>query len=180
MTNLVILVEEESMRAFLEPVLTRHLPGLPTRIISHNGRKSLRESTPRKLRSFPEGTSFLILEDRDGRDCHSVKQDLVSILPEGKNAVVRIVCDELEAWHIGDLTAVAHAMGKEEIARLVGKRQYRDPDALSKPSIVLKRIVPEYQKVTGSRQIGRFFDPSRCTSRSFQVFWKSLTSLTSD
>ena len=55
-------------------------------------------------------TKFVILHDQDSADCKELKQKLRRIVEQtGKEAVIRIVCRELESWYFGDLRAVSLA-----------------------------------------------------------------------
>jgi len=90
------------------------------------------------------------------------------------DSVVRIVCNELESWFLGDLVAVAAAYDKPSIARLQGKRKYRNPDNVTNAAEELKKLVPEYQKLQGARRIANHIDRDRNLSNSFRVFLEGV------
>ena len=48
----------------------------------------------------------------------------------GKTLLVRIVCQELEAWYVGDPDAMAAAFGDQSLKNIGSRAKYRDPDAL--------------------------------------------------
>ena len=83
-------------------------------IIYHQGKSDLERSYPRKMREWREpGVRFIILRDNDGADCVVLKQKLVSLVPANSpEYLVRIVCQELEGWLLGDMDAVAAAYSR--------------------------------------------------------------------
>jgi hypothetical protein len=121
-----------------------------------------------------------VLRDQDAGDCKIVKTRLVEKCAEaGKpDALVRIACRELESWYLADLAAVESGLGVNALVRLQSKNPYRAPDSLPVPSAQLSRIVPNYQKVGGSRAIGPHLDLENTRSRSFAVFVAGLRRMT--
>jgi len=133
----------------------------------------LEKSIPRKLRAWREpGVRFIIMRDQDGADCLRLKEKLCRICAEADrgDSLIRIVCNELESWFLGDLTAVAAALNTPSIARLQRKAKYRNPDSLTNAAQELKKIVPGYQKLRGARMIAGHIETRRNYSSSFQVF----------
>ena len=108
--NLVFLVEERSMKELLNGILPKILPkAISFQIIPHNGKSDLQRSIFKKMAGWnvPD-TKFVILHDQDSADCKELKQKLRRIVEQtGKEAVIRIVCRELESWYFGDLRAVS-------------------------------------------------------------------------
>jgi hypothetical protein len=84
--------------------------------------------------------------------------------------LVRIVCHHLESWYLGDLAAVEKAFSLNGIARQQDQRKFRDPDTLANAEQELSRIVPEYQKINGSRRIAPHLNLESNRSHSFNVF----------
>ena len=178
--TLVFLLEEFSMKVFLEPLLPRILPeGVESLLISHEGKKDLEKSIPRKLRAWPkDGTQFIVVRDQDSGDCRAIKRHLASLCAQaGRPALVRIACRELEAWFLGDLAAVAEAFKKPKLARLQNKRKFRLPDTLHKPSVELAKLVPDYGKVSGARAMGPVIRVDGGSSPSFQAFVRGIRKL---
>lgn len=174
----VFLLEEISMKAVLDVILPKILPENVTFMtIKHEGKTDLEHSIPRKLRAFktPE-TYFVILRDKDSTDCVELKKRLISLCEVGgrPDTLVRIVCHELESWFLGNLNAVEKAFGKSNLSKLQGKAKYRDPDLLANPSQELKKIIPEYQKLGGSREIAQYLTFSDNRSNSFNVFLSGI------
>ncbi len=174
MRKIVFLLEESSIKEFLDVFLPKLLPsGVTFKTIPHEGKQDLERSIPRKIRAWREpGVRFIILRDQDGVDCFRLKQKLYRICVEAGrgDSLVRIVCNELESWFLGDLTAVASAFNMPSIARLQRRAKYRNPDVLTNAAQELKRIVPSYQKLKGARMIAEYVDTQRNCSNSFHVF----------
>ncbi len=115
------------------------------------------------------------MRDNDGGDCKAIKAGLVDICADAgrPDAVVRIVCQTLEAWYFGDPVAVGEAFDDPKFVQAAERAKYRDPDAIVNPHSELQKHVP-YQKVSGSRLLAAHLDPQRSRSDSFQTFWKSI------
>lgn len=178
MSRLIFMLEEKSMKVFLENFLPRSFPELDFLCIAHEGKKDLRKSIPRKLRSWAQpDVRFMILIDNDGGDCQVLKQELTQLCREGgrRDTFVRIVCQELESWYLGDLDAVAKAFSKDRIRAMRSNARFRNPDSIPSPSRVLKDLVPEFQKVLAARKIALELDVDRNSSRSFQVFREAVS-----
>ncbi len=173
MSRIVFLLEERSMKTLLEGLLPRFFPDLPFLCVPHEGKQDLEKSIPRKLRAWREpGMRFVVVRDNDGGDCKSTKRTLVSLCEEGGrgDSLVRVACQELEAWYLGDPEALAAAFGDDRLLGLAAKERFRDPDAVVNPSRALVEIVPEFQKVSGARRLAAYLTQERNASRSFQAF----------
>ena len=172
MSRLVFLLEEYSMKVLLEGLLPRLFPDLQFLCVPHEGKQDLERSVPRKLRAWGEpGVRFIVLRDNDGEDCHVLKKKLATLCQEGgrKDTLVRIACQELEAWYLGEPDALADTFDNPGLRRIGGKARFRDPDAVRYPSTELERLVPGFQKVSGARRMASNLSPERNRSRSFQV-----------
>lgn len=177
-SELVFMLEEPSMKAFLEAFLPRLLPAsIPFKLIPHEGKSDLEASLPRKLRAWRSpDAKFIVVRDQDAADCKAVKARLVGIAEAAGHhgTVVRIACRELEAWILGDLEAVARAFEQPHVSHLATKRKYRDPDRLGSPSEELRRLLGQYSKIAGARMAGSHIDVGRNCSRSFQAFVRAV------
>ena len=112
MTKLVFLVEEPSMADLLDGLLPRLFPALRFQCVPHDGKQDLEKSIPRKLRAWREpGVRFVVARDQDSADCRQVKARLIELCRNGgrSDALVRVVCRELEAWYVGDPEALVQA-----------------------------------------------------------------------
>ena len=175
--RIVFLLEEASMKFLLDDLLPRLFPGWIARqhfqCVPHEGKTDLDRSIPRKLKSWREpGVRFVVVRDNDNADCIDLKSRLVAVCNGAgrPDTLIRIVCQELESWYIGDLEAVASAFGETNVNTPAVRKRFVDPDSWQKPSIELRRLLPRYQKLAGSRAMASHLVEVRNTSRSFQNF----------
>ncbi|TAK54307.1 MAG: DUF4276 family protein [Gammaproteobacteria bacterium] len=179
MSRVVFLLEEYSMKILLEGLLPRLFPHLPFLCVPHEGKQDLEKSIPRKLKAWREpGVRFCVIRDNDGADCAELKRNLVALCQRGgrDDALVRIACQELEAWYFGAPGALADAFGDERLRGIAAKARFRDPDGIVQPAAALTELVPEFQKVSGARSMARVL-PRENGSRSFQVLIAGLVRL---
>jgi hypothetical protein len=169
MSRVVFLLEEYSMKVLLDGLLPRLFPHLPFLCVPHEGKQDLEKSIPRKLRAWREpGVHFCVIRDNDGGDCKRLKESLVTLCTEGgrESTLVRIACQELEAWYFGAPDALATTYGDESLRQIGGRARYRDPDAIIQPAKALAGLVPEFQKVSGARRLAQVLTRKN-RSRSF-------------
>lgn len=179
MSRVVFLLEEYSMKVLLEGLLPRLFSGLPFLCVPHEGKRDLEKSIPLKLRAWREpGVRFCVIRDNDGADCQELKQSLVARCELGgrKDTLVRIACQELEAWYFGEPDALAAAFGRAELSSVAARSRYRDPDVVVQPANALAELVPEFQKVSGARSLARVLSRTN-GSRSFQVLMAGIDRL---
>jgi hypothetical protein len=141
--------------------------------VAHEGKRDLEKSIPRKLRAWREpGVRFVVVRDNDGGDCFILKERLAGLCHEAgrQDTLIRIACQELEAWYFGEIKALAKAYNRPELNNLSKRARYRNPDMLQRPSVQLARLVPEFQKVSGSRLMGPHLSDDGNQSHSFQSF----------
>jgi hypothetical protein len=182
MGRVVFLLEEPSMKAFLEEFLPRAFPDVPFLCLQHEGIRDLEASIPRKLRAWREpGVLFVVVRDNHGANCLLVKERLRTLCQQGHRAdtLIRIVCQELESWHLGSPAALAEAFESPALAKRAAKSKYADPDRLTNAADEIKRLVSGFKKIDCSRRMGRAMptDPTANGSRSFQVFFSGVTRL---
>lgn len=173
MNRIVFLLEERSMKVLLDGMLPRFFPRMRFLCIPHEGKQDLERSIPRKLRAWHEpGVRFVVVHDNDGGDCINLKARLIGLCKEGRrdDTIVRIPCQELEAWYFGDLDALAHAYGNENLRSIDQKAYYRDPDSIIKPSKSITEIVDGFQKISGARKMSEKLSIDGNKSHSFNVF----------
>lgn len=171
------------MDAMLRGLLPRLFPawieGKDWQCVVHEGKSALESAIPGKLRAWREpGVKFVVLRDKDSADCRDVKARLSDLCKQGgrPDTLIRIPCHELEAWYLGDLDAVAAAFGAHSIASHQTAAKFRDPDRLGNAKEELRRLVPEYGTVGGSRRLGRLLNIEANQSHSFRVFVDGLRS----
>ncbi len=167
----------------LEGLLPRLLPDTVVfHIIAFEGKNDLDKQLPRKIRAWlSPDTQFVVLRDQDVADCKAIKERLVSRCAEAgrPDTLVRVVCRTLESWYIGDLDAVGKAFDIQ-VAHHANKAKYRVPDAVHSPDRELRTLTKNaYQKIGGSRAVGKHMDPPRNRSHSFRIFVSGLERLLS-
>jgi len=175
--RIIFLLEEPSLRVLLEACLPRLFPGWVDgqhfQCIPHEGKSDLERSIPRKLAAWRiPGDRFVVVRDNDGADCVQLKERLLATCHAAgrPDALVRLVCQELESWYLGDLSAVASAFGAPRVDTPANRRRFAQPDACHKPSVQVKRLVPAFQKIRGARAMGALLEPGNNRSHSFHVF----------
>ena len=161
------------MQVLLDGLLPRLFPGLSFLCVPHEGKTDLERSIPRKLRAWPEpGVRFAVVRDNDGGDCRARKEALRALCEAGRrpDTLIRIACQELEAWYLGEPDALADAYDREALRGLPRKAKFRDSDAVPRPHAVIERLLPEFQKVSGARRMAQHLRRERNRSTSFQTF----------
>jgi hypothetical protein len=176
--QIVFLLEEDSMKSFLESLMPRIVGDTASCVyIPHQGKSDLERSIPRKIRAWRNSAAFfVILRDQDSSDCRKLKLHLQTLCGITDNVSVRIVCHELESWYLGDLAAIDQVYGKR-IAKYQDKSKYRDPDRLNNAYDEMKKIIPEYQRILGSRELGLRLSLDSNRSKSFNVFLRTIRQL---
>ncbi len=167
------------MKVLLDGLLPRLFPELSFLCISHDGKNDLQKSISRKLRAWREpGVQFVIAQDQDGSDCRELKDKLIKLAEDGgrKDAVVRIICHELEAWYFGAPAALAGAYSLPNLPATLAKARFRDPDRIVEPSKAIVELVEEFQKVSGARRMAPALG-RESQSRSYQVFLEGVERL---
>ena len=177
--KLVFLLEERSMKVFLDGLLPRILPETVTfQTVPHEGKTDLEKSLPIKLKAWNEpDVAFVVVHDQDSHNCMELKRNLLELCQGcGKRVLIRIPCHELEAWYWGDLDAVGAALGKD-LSKLKGKPKYREPDRIERPKQELRRQFPTMGQLDAARRIAPLMNIEQNTSCSFQVFVRGVREL---
>ena len=158
----------------LEGILPQILPGgIGYRCVVFEGKQDLEKRLPKRLRGWQhiEETKFIVLRDQDSADCRLIKQRLIEICREAgrPETLVRIACRELESFYLGDLAAVGQAFDKANLGKQQKGKKFRNPDMLSNPVQELQKLVPDYQKLSGSRKIASQMKIDANRSESFNI-----------
>jgi hypothetical protein len=177
--RIVFLTEEPSMSDTLRAVLPRLFPHWVEEehwlTIPHRGKTELEASISRKLAHWSRPADrFVILRDNDGSDCKRLKARLrtqASARPTSE-VLIRIVCQELESWFLGDLAAVQAAYGRLRSHARQDSRTFRDPDRLTNAADKLKELTGIPGKVSRAKAIAPHLqtDPARNRSASYGAF----------
>lgn len=180
--RIVFLLEEPSMKNLLEGLLPRLFPEWIKDehflCISHQGKSDLDQSIPRKLRAWKAPNDrFVIVRDNDNADCIVLKSKLLQVCVNNgrSDTLVRLVCQELEAWYLGDLSALASAFSNPKLNSPKNIKRFAVPDKLQKPSTEVERLVPAFQKWSGARLMADYLNLDNSNkSKSFLVFIAGL------
>ena len=175
MKELVFLLEEKSARALLQSLLPRLLnPLITPRLIPFEGKQDLEKQLERRLRGYQNPNArFIVMRDQDSHpDCLAIKNRLLDICRRsGKinSYIVRIACKELETFYLADLLAVEEALKLKNISNQQDQRKFRSPDNIQSPSKELQTLTQNaYQKIDGSREIGKYLSLENTRSPSFR------------
>lgn len=186
--RLVFLLEEPSMKRLLDGLLPRLMPGWEAGqhflCVPHEGKSDLDRSVPRKLAAWRvPGDRFVVLRDNDAAVCQEVKARLTRLCAASGRAdtLIRLVCQELEAWYLGDLDALAQAYDDPRVCTPALRRRFADPDAWDKPSVEVQRLLPAFQKGQAAHRMGQALrDAANNRSRSFLVFLAGVRRVASE
>jgi hypothetical protein len=181
MIRLVFMVEEPSMKTLLDELLPRLFPDLEFLCIPHEGKTDLEKSIPRKLRAWTvPDDRFVVVRDNDGADCLALKARLGRLCQSAGRAdtLIRIVCEELEAWYLGQPDAIAAAFKEPGILAKCRSARFRNPDAIPKPSNCLSTLCPGFQKIGGARVTAAHLSYRLNRSRSFRTFINGIARIT--
>ena len=192
------------MEAYLHELLPRlNFGDVDTRIINHTNKQKLLREVPARLRGYARIPNeyrplALVLVDRDDDDCLALKGRLEATATEAGlvsksvagevsfDVVNRIVVEELEAWHFGDVDAL-RAEYPGISASLGAQAQFRDPDAIAGGTHeALLRVMQKaghhqgmskLPKVDTARRLARRVGIANNRSGSFQHFLSGLGAL---
>lgn len=184
MGRIVFLLEEPSMVELLRGVLPKVFPEWVENhhwiAVPHNGKSDLEASVPRKLRAWcvPDDR-FIIMRDNDGGDCRVHKQRLLQLaaVKPAEQVLVRIVCQELEGWFLGDLEAVKAAYPVAARNIIATHLKLPAPDTMTNAAQELSQLTEVPGKVGRAKAISSHMDVEANLSHSFQVFVAGLKRL---
>ena len=179
MTTYAFFLQELSAAEMLKGLLPRLLPAdADTRYIVFEGKQDLEKNLEKKLKNWmTPDTIFVVIRDKDSGDGPTIKSRLSDICSKaGKTDVlIRIACHELESWYLGDLLSVEEALGIPRLSRSQNNSKYRNPDRLGNAAQELVSLTKyAYQKVSGSRAIGKCLRITGNLSHSYNVFISGL------
>ena len=186
MPDLVFIVEEPSKEAFLTALLPHFdIPDtLNVYYQSGTGYSEFGGLVRKVLREWrTPGVQFVILCDQDQSNCVAKKQELLAAVPEHirRRVAVRIVCDELESWYVGEPAALEQAL--PELGSVSAIPELRGaPDAIARPSRRIAQGIgrAKLKKVALAESISVRMDPDANTSHSFNLFVQTLRQILAD
>lgn len=195
-----ILVEEPSMKEFLDPILPKIIHPPDTGNI--HVLSCFKTKLEKRLRGFghldPVQYKVIIIYDLDRKDCREMKQWLEEIVhraglhsktnPEESGSysvITRIAIQELESWILGDFQAI-HAVYSRIPKTLGTSTKFQNPDSLGNTWETLHTLLKKhgyygdiYPKIEVARKVAPHIDPHLNQSQSFQVFLDGLRSFLS-
>lgn len=188
---IIFLVEDYSMRKFLEGILPRlNLEAHQFEIKHHRGKEDLLSHLALIVPSLSKrAQQIIVIIDQDQQDCLTLKNKIKEKMAWSNcKYQIRIACYELEAWFLGDFAAIAKCSPKFKASFFQDKKKYRDIDHIPKPSRVLEEIVPDWKERYGNKpqfakEIASFISLEKQNtekanrSHSFHVLLETLRSL---
>lgn len=177
---LEVLVEEPSAKAALEVLLPKIVPDVMFNVHAFEGKPDLLAKLPRRLAGYSHfhDAFVVVLVDRDTDSCMALKRRLVTAARRagiGRRVLARIAVEELEAWLLGDVPALAAAF-RGVPPSLARRARFRDPDAvLGGTAEALLEVLREAghnisSKVEVARTVAQHMDVENNRSYSFRVF----------
>jgi hypothetical protein len=185
------LVEEPSMEAALERLVPRICPELSYDVHPFPDKPTMLRQLPDRLRAYrkwlPADHCLVVLLDRDGEDCKTLKKRLEAMASSAGFATRssrtdwqvanRIVVEELEAWYFGDWSAVCAAYPGVS-ANVPQRAGFRNPDAIRGGTWEqLERILQRaghfkngLRKIQLAGTVAIHMNPETNVSPSFQAF----------
>lgn len=94
--------------------------------------------------------------------------------------MVRIACQELEAWYLGEPDALADAYGIDNLRGIGSRARFRNPDTVVRPSTAVRQLVPRFQKTDVARRLAQHLSLQRNRSPSFQALIQGIQNLSQD
>lgn len=179
--RIIFLLEEPSMKILLDGLLPRFFPGWVVnqhfQCVKFDGKSDLDRNIPRKLSAWRiPGDRFVIVRDNDNTDCIQLKTRLQALcFDSGRpETLIRLACQELESWYVGDLKSLAQAFNDPKLDALAMRKRFAVPDDWHKPSVELERLIPTFQKGSGARTMATYLRETGNRSVSFQMFVRGV------
>lgn len=186
MSDLIFIVEEPSKEAFLRALLSRlEVPDtLTVYYQTGSGYSEFGALVRQVLYGWrTPGARFVILCDQDQYDCVAKKQELMAAVPRHlrRSVIVRIVCDELESWYVGEPAVLEGVLPELGSVAAVPELRGR-PDAIARPSHRIARRLgaQKLKKVALASEVGALINPDANASHSFNLFVRALRGILAD
>lgn len=176
--TLIVFTEEPSMKVTVEEILKKL--GVRARVISFDGVGNLEKDLLAQLRAVAKdpGAKALILRDNDNGNCANHKAKLAQMARQAGMADrsrIRIVCQMLEGWFIGDTDALTKS---RHLKKPIPKRlRTCDPDAQPNPKVELRKLRDGYTEIRGAKAISPHLTLDANRSKSFTHAVQALRDL---
>lgn len=180
--TLIVFTEEPSMKVTVGEITKKlgiDLRGV--RIISFDGVGNLEKDLPAQLRAIAKDPSAkaLILRDNDNGNCADHKARLDQMVRQAGmtgRSRIRIVCQMLEGWFIGDTDALTKS---KHLHKPIPKRlRACNPDDQANPKAELRNLRDGYTEIKGAQAIAPHLTLSGNRSKSFNHTLQALRDLT--
>ena len=166
--DIFVFTEEPSAKPIIQRIADALEIGNRVRVVEHDGVGDLVRSLRMKIKSDQNlNRKFLVLRDADRLDCNILKRDLIEMIPAGRRgkALVRIVCQELEAWYLAQPAALKKAgVLASEIPAAILRRS---PDSVQDPKQVFLKHAHHRGQMDNARKIAPHLDIESKVSASF-------------
>jgi hypothetical protein len=176
--DIIIFVEEPSAYEIVQALAVKLDLRDRVTILKHQGAGDMERSYASKIANDPfQNSKFLILRDADNKNCTALKRSLMEKVPRGSRgrALIRIVCQELEAWYLAQPEALAAAGALER--PIPRARLNANVDAIVDPKRLFLRHAHNKGQIEHARRIGPELDVASTKSASFKSFVSGLRKL---
>lgn len=185
-----ILVEEASMKAFLEGIFNKITPSKNWKlnenvfIRAFEGKSHLQKEIPKKARAFKNfniRVKMVVILDRDSSDCKVLKSKIQNLIKptDFQDFKIRIVGKELENWYFGDIEALEKVVPGLAGKNLKAKAKFRNPENPNGKEEI-KRIIPDYGAIGFATEIAQFIDIRKNKATSFNQTINALKEILGD
>lgn len=185
--TLYFYVEEPSIKPVINRIIGEIKADIYFQIFVHQGKQDLDNSLKKTIPSVSSipNSRIIILRDQDSDDCKVLKNRILGEVTLRCRCPfkIRIVCNELEAWFLGDMDAIKSAYPRFIPKKYKNKSRFRIIDSIVSPSKLLFNIVPELKigkivsKRKTSQEISKHLDIANNKSDSFNQFVNAIGEL---
>ncbi len=178
--RLVFITEEQSKVSFLQGLLPRlpAIEGIPCEFQAAEGYPDIRRLVRAITRDWRDpNMRFIVLCDQDSQNCEERKAALLEqVAPHRRpHTLVRVVCQELESWYLGDRTSV------EELNLKISEQSdflfvSSHPDEVPSPAELITKATKRRKRQL-AQAIGPVVDFDSNRSHSLQVFLTGIERL---
>ncbi|CAM2754238.1 DUF4276 family protein [Skermania piniformis] len=193
-SHLELLVEDRSTATVMKIIIPRIAPDLSFAVRSFDGKTDIEKkltTTLRGLRSHVRRLdgAVVVVVDRDIEDCRKLRSRIARRAEDAEwstserprhdapTVMVRIAVEELEAWFLGDVSAICSAYPRVNPKIHLARSKLRAPDDVVGAADELERILNKagyhkgrLVKTTAAADIAAHMDVENNHSPSFRAF----------
>lgn len=178
--SIVVFVEEQSAKALLDGLVERFFQqqissGVRYKCFSFGGKAQLKRQIPLKIKKWRMPKSYFIVScDQDNDNCVELKNQLTKLANCPWPHAIIIVCQELENFYLGDMTALQTAFELPKTPNLP-PQSLQNIDAIKNAKEKVKAMVGrQYGQIDGARRMAKTMNPQQNQSQSFRHLWGKL------